>query len=646
MPKNCFCHAQLRKYGCPRPFFEDPYNCPFYQFWAWNEISCFVIKDVPEDQQYTLSPDGPSDPRVLWKKGYYNQSNSRAGTDPYQLVDAPPPTPYTLPDQSTWLPLEQCGASKCSGRGWCALAPRIDGQAPPQAKCHCMGFYDGDNCEKPQPEHCFQSCSGRGTCRGGFCHCQAGFWGLACTRNQAYVSDTWLPHPSKLRVYVYSIPEQLAFKKPWHDIPALVDTMYLAEVAFVDSLLGDSAVLTQNPWEANLFLINAYTFYFTGNIGYPARHFSSIFQYVRTKFPFWNMTAGRNHIALATNDRGTCDLYKLQRSQPDLSHPIKLVHYGQAGRLSIHSHRTFTIKGQPHEYDPAFDAAVREWRRLALRAQRLHGGSSSAAPVDEEPGGEGEGGPGGGGPGGGGAEGGRALNPLELIGERVRFKGVPGYSLEAIRMEREPCFRPEQDVAIPNYLDTPWLNLMDQAFESLGGGRYKPKPVDRPYLFHFHGFTKPDMAYSGGVRQGLLAMFKNMSRPEVLINKGAGPGYTSKAKFCMAPLGYGWGIRFTQAMFTGCVPVIIQDHIYTYFWDVVPYEKFSIRISRHNLHRLFDIIDAVTPEQLADLQQGVADYHQHFSWHGRHGGLAYNNTMISLHRRLLNMWTALFPGTT
>ena len=31
--------------------------------------------------------------------------------------------------------------------------------------------------------------------------------------------------------------------------------------------------------------------------------------------------------------------------------------------------------------------------------------------------------------------------------------------------------RPEQDVAIPNYLDTPWLHQMDMAFESLGGGR-------------------------------------------------------------------------------------------------------------------------------------------------------------------------------
>ncbi len=31
-----------------------------------------------------------------------------------------------------------------------------------------------------------------------------------------------------------------------------------------------------------------------------------------------------------------------------------------------------------------------------------------------------------------------------------------------------------------------------------------------------------------------------------------------RARFCLCPTGYGWGIRFTQAMHTGCVPVIVQ----------------------------------------------------------------------------------------
>jgi hypothetical protein len=34
------------------------------------------------------------------------------------------------------------------------------------------------------------------------------------------------------------------------------------------------------------------------------------------------------------------------------------------------------------------------------------------------------------------------------------------------------------------------------------------------------------------------------------------------AKFCLAPYGAGWGIRVTISMAHGCVPVIIQDHVY------------------------------------------------------------------------------------
>ena len=31
-----------------------------------------------------------------------------------------------------------------------------------------------------------------------------------------------------------------------------------------------------------------------------------------------------------------------------------------------------------------------------------------------------------------------------------------------------------------------------------------------------------------------------------------------QAKFCLAPYGYGWGIRLMKLIVAGCVPVIIQ----------------------------------------------------------------------------------------
>jgi hypothetical protein len=35
-----------------------------------------------------------------------------------------------------------------------------------------------------------------------------------------------------------------------------------------------------------------------------------------------------------------------------------------------------------------------------------------------------------------------------------------------------------------------------------------------------------------------------------------------RSKFCLAPYGHGWGIRTNIYMAHGCIPVIIQDHVF------------------------------------------------------------------------------------
>lgn len=34
------------------------------------------------------------------------------------------------------------------------------------------------------------------------------------------------------------------------------------------------------------------------------------------------------------------------------------------------------------------------------------------------------------------------------------------------------------------------------------------------------------------------------------------------ATFCITPMGAGWGIRLPEAMLSGCIPIITQDHVY------------------------------------------------------------------------------------
>jgi hypothetical protein len=69
--------------------------------------------------------------------------------------------------------------------------------------------------------------------------------------------------------------------------------------------------------------------------------------------------------------------------------------------------------------------------------------------------------------------------------------------------------------------------------------------------------------YSHGVRQELWHMFGDGSNPQVMIHEGGMPPeqyarMLNSSRFCLAPSGYGWGIRLNYYMVTGCVPVIIQ----------------------------------------------------------------------------------------
>jgi hypothetical protein len=51
-------------------------------------------------------------------------------------------------------------------------------------------------------------------------------------------------------------------------------------------------------------------------------------------------------------------------------------------------------------------------------------------------------------------------------------------------------------------------------------------------------------------------------------------------RYCLAPYGWGWGIRLTQMVLLGCVPVVIQPHVFQPFEDVLDYDAFSVRLPR------------------------------------------------------------------
>jgi len=67
-------------------------------------------------------------------------------------------------------------------------------------------------------------------------------------------------------------------------------------------------------------------------------------------------------------------------------------------------------------------------------------------------------------------------------------------------------------------------------------------------------------------------------------------GDASKAIFCLAPTGLGFGVRVYHAMADGCIPLIISDNV-TQPWegDFLPYSLFAVRLPESDIPRCASI---------------------------------------------------------
>lgn len=89
-------------------------------------------------------------------------------------------------------------------------------------------------------------------------------------------------------------------------------------------------------------------------------------------------------------------------------------------------------------------------------------------------------------------------------------------------------------------------------------------------------------------------------------------------------------------MAMGCVPVIVQDGVYQPYQDLLPYQQFSIRLPKHRLPHIAEVLSSISDEEYIRLRQGVAKYWRAFVWHPKWGGEAYNYTIKSLELRAHN----------
>ncbi|XP_010449642.1 PREDICTED: xylogalacturonan beta-1,3-xylosyltransferase-like isoform X2 [Camelina sativa] len=163
-------------------------------------------------------------------------------------------------------------------------------------------------------------------------------------------------------------------------------------------------------------------------------------------------------------------------------------------------------------------------------------------------------------------------------------------------------FRPNVDVSIPEiYLPK----------GKLGPSFLGISPRIRSILAFFAGRSH------GDIRKILFKHWKEMDN-EVQVYDHLPPGkdYTKlmgMSKFCLCPSG--WEVaspREVEAIYAGCVPVIISDNYSLPFSDVLNWDSFSIQIPVSRIPEIKTILQSVSLVRYLKMYKRVLEVKKHF----------------------------------
>ncbi|WWC90586.1 uncharacterized protein L201_005522 [Kwoniella dendrophila CBS 6074] len=176
-----------------------------------------------------------------------------------------------------------------------------------------------------------------------------------------------------------------------------------------------------------------------------------------------------------------------------------------------------------------------------------------------------------------------------------------------------PCYRPHQDIVIPARTCRS-LDLMEhfQDVQSI-------KPMrEREHLLTWSG------TYWGTGKSDRLRLTCNRGGAgEKELIKGKGPQSSfenwdyikdlNNARFCPQPRGIaGWSPRTTDAIYAGCIPVLIAEGSHYPFVNFLDWSKFSVRITPTELDRIEEILNSIPLYKIEEMQANLITIREAF----------------------------------
>ncbi|XP_071701905.1 probable glycosyltransferase At5g03795 [Rutidosis leptorrhynchoides] len=185
-------------------------------------------------------------------------------------------------------------------------------------------------------------------------------------------------------------------------------------------------------------------------------------------------------------------------------------------------------------------------------------------------------------------------------------KAVPELFTNSIRAlcnaNTSEGFKPSKDVSIPEIL------LHDGTMRGHIGG---PSPRHRHVLAFFAG------GVHGPIRPILLEHWENKD-PDIQVHKYLPKGVSyidmlRQSKYCISPSGYEVASpRMVEALYTGCVPVLIKDHYVAPFSDVLNWKSFAVIVQVEDIPNLKKILTGISTRQYLRMQRRGKQVKRHF----------------------------------
>lgn len=165
-------------------------------------------------------------------------------------------------------------------------------------------------------------------------------------------------------------------------------------------------------------------------------------------------------------------------------------------------------------------------------------------------------------------------------------------------------FNPVKDVSIPE------INLQTGKLTGLIGG---PSASRRPILAFFAG------GVHGPIRPVLLEHWEGKDE-DIQVHKYLPKGINyygmmRKSKYCICPSGYEVASpRIVEALYNGCVPVLISKSYVPPFSDVLRWKSFSVVVSVDDIPKLKEILTKISSRQYIRMQRRVLQVRRHFEF--------------------------------